>query len=30
LSALNACEAETVVADTEIAAEINYFLSNLQ
>ena len=29
LSALNACEAETVVADTEIAAEINYFSSNL-
>jgi two-component system chemotaxis response regulator CheB len=28
LSALNACEAETVVADMEIAAEINYFLSN--
>lgn len=30
LSALNACEAEVVVADTEIAAEINYFLTNLQ
>lgn len=30
LSALNACEAETVVTDMEIAAEINYFLLNLQ
>lgn len=30
LSALNACEAERVVADTEIAAEINHFLSDAQ
>ncbi|MFZ2727504.1 MAG: chemotaxis protein CheB [Methylococcaceae bacterium] len=30
LSALNTCEAETVVVDTEIATEINYFLKNLQ
>jgi two-component system chemotaxis response regulator CheB len=30
LAALNACEAEVVVADTEIAAEINYYLMNLQ
>lgn len=28
LSALNACEAEVVVADMEIAAEIDYFLAN--
>jgi two-component system chemotaxis response regulator CheB len=30
LSALNACEAEVVVADTEIASEIAHFLSNSQ
>ena len=30
LAALNACEAETVVTDMEIATEINYFLLNLQ
>lgn len=30
LSALNACEAEMVLADTEIAAEINHFLSTTQ
>lgn len=30
LSALNACEAEVVVSDSEIAAEINHFLINLQ
>lgn len=30
LSALNACEAERVVVDTEIATEINYFLSSSQ
>jgi two-component system chemotaxis response regulator CheB len=30
LSALNACEAERVVADTEMATEINYFLNSAQ
>jgi chemotaxis response regulator CheB len=29
LSALNVCEAETVVADAEIAAEINYLQSSM-